>query len=87
MKTKKEYYLLNWGSKKLMDISKLTKISNFSCSKYDSMFGTFLIHSVNQHDIFHYTPERKFENSNRLYHINNTDGIILGYPTLQTIKM
>lgn len=70
-----------------MDISKLTKISNFSCSKYDSMFGTFLIHSVNQHDIFHYTPERKFENSNRLYHINNTDGIILGYPTLQTIKM
>jgi alpha-tubulin suppressor-like RCC1 family protein len=86
VEAKKEFFLLNWGSKKLLDASSLTRINTYASCQFDALFEAFLIQAAPP-DAFHYSPEKKVDNSNRLYHIDSRTSVITGYPTAQAVRM
>ena len=85
--TKKGFYLVNWGSKKLLEPHQLAKQNIFSTSNFDSLFQVYSIPGASNDDIFEYTPQKKADNSNRLYHFDSYDMKINGFPTGDVIEM
>ena len=50
--TKKGFYLVNWGSKKLLEPHQLAKQNIFSTSNFDSLFQVYSIPGASNDDIF-----------------------------------
>lgn len=85
--TKKGFLLINWGSKKLLDKSMLVKQVVPAASNFDSLFEVFSIAGSEIEDVFCYCPEKKVDNSNRLYYFDSSILKINGYPTGTVLGM
>jgi hypothetical protein len=86
-RTKKGFYLINWGSKKLLEQHMLLKQNISAVTNFDSLFEVYSISSSDLEDIYEYCPEKKADNSNRLYYFDANNLRITGYPTRQTIEV
>jgi hypothetical protein len=79
--TKKGNILINWGAKKLLEKNNISKLNTFGSNDYDSLFEVYLIDNSFSSDFYFYSPEKKIDNLNRLYFINQMENQIIGYPT------
>jgi hypothetical protein len=48
---------------------------------FDSLFEVYSIPGSAMEDIYHYCPEQKVDNSNRLYYFDSASLKLRGYPT------
>jgi hypothetical protein len=62
------------------------RISTYSSNEYESLFLAYLIPNAETGTAYHYSLQKKVENSNRLYEIRAASCQIIAHPTLTSLN-